>query len=222
MDSDPPDVMQELSGQLVALAKAAHPTLLIGCRAIQPGDEHALSPEEAAALGGAVSSVRRASGAARIVARGLLSRLCAQDFSLPRTASGAPRWPCGFVGSMTHDSRVAVVAVAPAAELASIGVDVEPACPLPYELLELVAKPSEVGQLHGDPTAARLLFCIKEAAYKASYPLDRVFLEHHDVEVRLLPRQQSSVARTSTGRVLYVHTRCRPRLLALAVVPRET
>jgi 4'-phosphopantetheinyl transferase EntD len=43
-----------------------------------------------------------------------------------------------------------------------------------------------------------LLFAIKEAVYKAAYPLDRAFLEHHDVEVDLAAR----TAETRHGRMV--------------------
>ena len=53
----------------------ALPGLLIGHRVISPGDEHALLDEEAASIASPVIAVRRASGAARIVARQLLAQL---------------------------------------------------------------------------------------------------------------------------------------------------
>jgi 4'-phosphopantetheinyl transferase EntD len=55
---------------------------------------------------------------------------------------------------------------------------------------------------------------VKEAVYKATHPIDGVFLEHHDVEVCLT----SSVALTSSGRSLRIHTISQPRLVALALL----
>jgi 4'-phosphopantetheinyl transferase EntD len=200
---------------LAALAARAHPGLRAGCRAIRTGDEEALSAAEAAPLAGAVDSVRRASGAARIVARRLLRDLGAPaPVELPRLASGAPSWPPGFVGSLAHDEAVAVAAVARSGAFPGIGIDVEPALPLPAELLDLVATPAERGDLAGDLIEARLLFCAKEAVYKATNPLDGAFLEHRDVEVRLA----SGTASTRTGRSLRLFLSRSPRLLALAVL----
>ena len=65
----------ELAARLTELAREAHPALLTGCRAITPGDEFALTKFEAASFSKSVTSVRRASGAARIAARALLSQL---------------------------------------------------------------------------------------------------------------------------------------------------
>jgi 4'-phosphopantetheinyl transferase EntD len=57
-------------------------------------------------------------------------------------------------------------------------------------------------------------FCVKEAAYKATHPIDGVFLEHRDVEVCLA----SSVALTISGRNLRIQTIAKPRLVALALL----
>ena len=69
-------------------------------------------PAEADAFAASVVKVRRASGSARIVARQLLAQLGHGQCAVPKSASGAPTWPADVVGSMAHDSRVAVAAVA--------------------------------------------------------------------------------------------------------------
>lgn len=204
-----------LAARLAALAAAAHPALRTGCRAIAEGDEFALTATELATMGRAVAAVRRASGAARIVARDLLARLGGPlSAELPRAPSGAPRWPEGYAGSLAHDAVVAVAVVTPAGALHGVGVDVEPALPLEAAILPLIATRDELRQLGGDLVAARLLFCMKEAVYKATYPVDGVFLDHRDVEVCLA----SSTAHTHTGHTLRLYAATRPRLLALAVL----
>ena len=166
----------------------------------------------------AVTAVRRASGAARIVAKALLAELGAPpEVELPRSASRAPPWPPGFVGSLAHDREFAVAAVAPPASILGVGIDVEPRLPLPEELLDMIATPGEREQLKGDLISARLLFCIKEAVFKATNPVDGVFLEHPDVEVSLT----SSVALTSSGHRLRLYTMMRPRLIALALLTSQ-
>jgi 4'-phosphopantetheinyl transferase EntD len=208
-------VSSGLSDRLSILAVEAHPLLRAACREITVGDEFALAPTEHRPMECSVASVRRASGAARIIARTLLATLGASPaVELPRSASGAPRWPPGFVGSLAHDDEFAVAAVAPSRSIRGLGIDIEPPLPLPEDLLDMIAMPSEREQLKGDLVSARLLFCIKEAAYKATHPIDGVFLEHHDVEVSLA----SSAAVTSTGHSLQVYTIARPRLIALALL----
>src|SRR5246127_1168080 len=101
--------------------------IIVGNRLISEGDECALLPEEAPAFASSVVKVRRASGAARIVARQLLKRLGHPECALPRTSGGAPACPPGVVGSLARDSRVAVAAVGMGRDVGAIGIDVEPA-----------------------------------------------------------------------------------------------
>src|SRR2546423_8888955 len=88
----------------------ALPGMLIRHRLISPGDEHALLDQEAASIVTSVADMRRASGAARIVARQLLAQLGYPNVAVPRGTSGEPIWPAGVTGSLAHDDRVAVAA----------------------------------------------------------------------------------------------------------------
>ena len=161
------------------------PGILVDHRLIADGDELALLPEEMDAFAGSVLKVRRASGAARIVARTLLSRFGQAPRAIPKSTAGMPVWPDGIVGSLAHDSKVAIAAMAAQREFQSVGIDIEPAEPLAPDLLDIVATAKERDRIADDPCRGRLLFSIKEAIYKAVYPLDGMFLDHHDVEVSL-------------------------------------
>lgn len=195
------------------LAALAPPGLLIGHRLISPGDEEALLDEEAASIASPVIAVRRASGAARIVARQLLAQLGHAGAPLPKGASGAPIWPAGVAGSLAHDDRIAVAAVGRRLDVGSVGIDSEPAVSLPPDMLELVATPQELRKIADDPLRGRLLFAAKEAVYKAVYPLDRVFLEFHDIEVDLAGHK----AVTRSGRVIALRYCVSPHVVVLAL-----
>jgi 4'-phosphopantetheinyl transferase EntD len=198
-----------------ALDAIAVPGVIIGHRLISPGDEHALLPEEASAFAASVASVRRASGAARIVARHLLTRLGYPKCPVPRAASGAPVWPAGVIGSLAHDAQVAVATVGMSRDIGALGIDVEPAERLPSELLDLVATPQEQLRIEEDPFRGRLLFAAKEAVYKAVYPLDRAFLDHHDVQIDFAERK----ACVCNGRVLDIRFSIAAHLVVLAFLP---
>jgi 4'-phosphopantetheinyl transferase EntD len=199
-----------------AIDTLSFPGVKLGHRLISPGDEDALLTEEAAAFAGSVVKVRRASGAARIVARQLLRQFGHPPCALPKGAAGAPVWPAGIIGSMAHDSRIAVAAVGMRADVGALGVDIEPAEPLPSELLDLVATPQEQLKLAHDAYRGRLLFVAKEAVYKAVYPLDRMFLEHHDVEINLAERK--AIVRNARVVELRFSTSAH-HLVALAFLP---
>jgi 4'-phosphopantetheinyl transferase EntD len=191
------------------------PGIMIGHRLISPGDEHALAPDEVRSISSSVIERRRASGAARIVARELLGRLGQVDCPLPRAPSGAPTWPAGVIGSLAHDHRVAVAAIGRSREVGALGIDVEPAEALPADLLDIVATPHERLKIGDDPFTGRLLFAAKEAVYKAVYPLDRMFLDHHDVQVDF----SSLRGVVRNGRVVELRYCISTHLIVLAFLP---
>jgi 4'-phosphopantetheinyl transferase EntD len=207
----PGSVDPALARDIEALAV---PGLLIGHRVISPGDENALLDEEAASIASPVIAVRRASGAARIVARDLLARLGYARVAIPKGASGEPIWPAGLTGSIAHDDRIAVAAVGLQGDIRAVGIDVEPAEPLPPEMLELIATPQELREISDDPLQGRLLFAAKEAVYKAVYPLDRVFLEFRDIEADLVRR----TATTRTGRAVALRTCVSSHVVVVALL----
>lgn len=190
------------------------PGVLVGHRLITAGDEQALLPEEQHSITATTMGVRRASGAARLVARALLARLGFPGCALPRTASGAPGWPAEVTGSLAHDARVAVAAVAMRRDVRALGIDVEPAELLPPDLLDIVATDEERRRLGEDPYRGRLLFAAKEATYKAVYPLDQQFLDFPDIAVDLAGRK----ALVRNGRVIDLHFCCATHLVVLALV----
>jgi 4'-phosphopantetheinyl transferase EntD len=195
-----------------ALKSLAVPGVCIGHRVIQPGDEKVLLETEAKTVTSPVPEKRRASGAARIVGRQLLKELGVPEQAIPKRASGAPLWPDGITGSFAHDSVVAVAAAGLIRDVAALGVDVEPATPLPADMLDLVTLPNERIGIDGDPLRGRVLFAVKEAVYKAVQPFDGIFLDYHDIEVDLSARK----ADTRTGHMLDVRYCVSTHVVAVA------
>src|SRR5262249_30066623 len=171
-----------------ALDAVSVPGLLMGHRVISPGDEGALRDAEASSISSSIANVRRASGAARMVARCLLAQLGYPEAQVPKGAGGAPVWPVGVVGSLAHDDEIAVAAVGLRRDLASVGIDVESAGALPSDMVTLVATQNERRMIEDDLVKAKLLFAVKEAVYKAVHPLDRLFMEFGDSDVILAAR----------------------------------
>ena len=183
-----------------ALESIAPPGVLVGHRLISPGDGLALLKVEAATISSSLPEVWRASGAARVVARDLMAQLGHPPLPILKGEGGMPIWPIGVVGSLAHDDRVAVAAVTNQRDASAFGIDVEPAEPLPPDVLEVIATPRELSQIAGHPLGGRLLFAAKEAVYKAVYPQDRAFLEFRDIEIDFADR----TAMTSTGRLVTI------------------
>jgi 4'-phosphopantetheinyl transferase EntD len=202
------------SATQLSIDDLATPGIVVGHRLISDGDECALLPEEAHAFANSVVKRRRAGGAARIVARDLLAQLgCSYLTALPKSTSGAPIWPQGIVGSLAHDSRFAIAAVGRRHDVAALGIDIEPAEELPFEL-DLIATPGERLRISPYRHIGRLLFTAKEAVYKAVHPLDNIFLEHHDVEIDFDARK----ATVRGGRVLDLRFYISTSLVTMAFI----
>ena len=133
--------------------------------------------------------------------------------AIGRGPAGDPLWPAGFAGSLAHDDEMAVAAIARKADIPSLGIDVEPAEPLPDEIAALAVMPGDV--LAGvDPRlATRLLFSAKEAVYKAAYPLDRVVLGYEHIGIDLARGK----AMTASARRMRISFCLLPRIVVLAI-----
>ncbi|MEO7386307.1 MAG: 4'-phosphopantetheinyl transferase superfamily protein [Gammaproteobacteria bacterium] len=126
--------------------------------------------------------------AGRLHARQALVQLGQRSPVITADPGRAPRWPAGFVGSISHAGELVVAVAAPVGLLQSVGVDVEPATLLDAELVNRVCRPEEIARF--DPSAtpsreAKLIFSAKESVYKCVAPLLGIFLEFEDVEILL-------------------------------------
>lgn len=152
-----------------------------------------LFPEEEAAIARAVDKRRREFTTVRRCAREAFALLGVPAAPLLPGERGAPAWPDGLVGSMTHCAGYRAAAVAPAARIRTLGIDAEEAAPLPGGVLGSVSSPGEhtaLAELAADVPEVpwdRLLFSAKEAVYKAWFPLTRRWLGFEDAEVRFDP-----------------------------------
>lgn len=154
-------------------------------------DESLLAPVELAVMGAMVESRRREFTAARNAARRALARLGFADVALPRVTGGRDvHWPEGSVGSISHTRDLRAVACARATDVACVGIDVEEAGPLGAEIIDAVCRPEELAALAtvSPPSPSdwpRVVFAMKEAAYKALFPLTRQMLMFHDMRIKV-------------------------------------
>ncbi|GGC17822.1 4'-phosphopantetheinyl transferase family protein [Cellulomonas carbonis] len=113
-----------------------------------------------------------------------------------------PIWPFGVVGSITHCCGLTAASVAWRDAISGLGIDAEPAEPLPEGLHELVASRDEwtsyFSQLGAHPRTERLLFSAKESVFKALFPLYGEWLEFEDVTVFIARRTFTATARLSS------------------------
>jgi 4'-phosphopantetheinyl transferase EntD len=149
-----------------------------------------LFPEEAATVARAVDKRRREFATGRRCARLSLAALGCTAAPLLPGPSGAPAWPAGVVGAISHCDGYRVAAVAHERDLAGLGIDAEPVGPLPDGVLDAVSLPEERADLARLTSTApeipwdRLLFSAKEAVYKVWFPLTRKPLGFEDARLR--------------------------------------
>lgn len=159
----------------------------------QDGFEDGLYPEERQLVSGAVDRRRAEFATVRHCARLALAELGRPPAPILSGTRGAPQWPAGVVGSMTHCDGYRAAVLAEQARAVSIGVDAEPDGPLPDGVLRLVARPEELGRLDelaaGQPDRHwdRLLFTMKESVYKAWFPLTGRWLDFQQASIRIDP-----------------------------------
>lgn len=156
------------------------------------GDTGALLGAERAAITGAVPARQREFAAGRMAARMAMG----QQMVLPMGSDRAPLWPDGWSGSITHAGPWAVAAAMRGQGM--VGLDMEPDEDLPEEILDTVLTPIERAALR-DLRQARLIFAIKEAAYKAQYPRSRQIFGFEVFEVRLSGDGFEAVFQQSIG-----------------------
>lgn len=136
------------------------------------------SPVQRGGVVAAATLQMRQHQAGRVAARRALSRLGVPEGSpLARAPGGAPVWPPGAVGSISHTKSVAVAISAWASDVKTLGVDIEAEAPLDREVLEIISSPSQLSHIDdlrraaGSPQPLHLIvFSAKEAAYKALSP----------------------------------------------------
>jgi 4'-phosphopantetheinyl transferase EntD len=150
-----------------------------------------LFPDEAAAVARAVDRRRREFATGRSLAREALAGLGVGPASVPPGERGAPRWPPGVVGSITHCAGYRAAAVARAGRVRAIGIDAEPDGPLPDGVLDRISLPGERAMLRDltvpGPRWDLLLFSAKESVYKAWFPLTGRWLGFEDAELTIHP-----------------------------------
>ncbi|WP_307805789.1 4'-phosphopantetheinyl transferase family protein [Streptomyces chrestomyceticus] len=176
----------------------------------------ALHPEELAHLRHAVAKRRREFALTRACARRALHALGAPPAPVLPGPHGAPQWPAGIVGSMTHRQGYCAAALAHSTDLRSLGIDAEPDEPLSPAVLDTFALPKERDSLRPCPHHSgvhhdRLLFSAKESVYKAWFPLTHRPLRPQHLQIRLhCPSAQATASTDVPARTGTFHARVLP------------
>lgn len=173
-----------------------------------------LFPEEEVHVARSVDKRRREFTAVRACARRAMAGLGLPPVPVLPGRRGAPGWPPGIVGSMTHCAGYRAAVLARAEDFRGLGVDAEPNAPLPPDVLDVVSLPAERGRLNGPAAQAwtatadggvhgdRLLFSAKESVFKAWYPLTGIELGFEEADLRFQRAADGTPEGTFEARLL--------------------
>lgn len=189
---------------------------------------HSPFPDEEQLVARARADRRRQFLTGRSLARDALAALGHPPTAIGRDVRGAPLWPQGVVGSVTHTDRYAAVTLADHRTCSALGIDAEPLAPLPDDARDVVATPEEVRELTAvaGEHAGLLAFVAKEAVFKAWWPREQTELDFLEVVLasETEPAHQGTLrAEIATPRLQWqVRWRiAQDHLLAAVVVPAQ-
>ncbi|MDT5013894.1 MAG: hypothetical protein QOD39_54 [Mycobacterium sp.] len=143
-------------------------------------------PEEEPLIAKSVAKRRNEFITVRYCARQALAELGVAPVPILKGEKGEPCWPDGVVGSLTHCQGFRGAAVGRHDGVRSVGIDAEPHDVLPKGVLDSISLPAERIELLALPSGLywdRILFCAKEATYKAWFPLTRRWLGFEDAHI---------------------------------------
>ena len=149
-------------------------------------DAQALSPQAFVQAGiSAPAHIQRAVAkrqteflAGRLCARSALQAQAPDQTAPGQDAEGAPQWPAGLCGSITHSNGLAAAAVASRQDFLGLGLDAEVLMSntRAQRLAAQILCPDELQRMACLPASEHawlvsLTFCSKESLFKALYPL---------------------------------------------------
>jgi 4'-phosphopantetheinyl transferase EntD len=149
----------------------------------------AAMPDEEPLIARSVAKRRNEFITVRHCARIALGQLGLPPVPILKGDKGEPCWPDGVVGSLTHCAGYRGAVVARSAIVRSVGVDAEPHDVLPDGVLDAISLEAERREIEAMAALSpgihwdRILFCAKEATYKAWFPLTKRWLGFEDAHI---------------------------------------
>ncbi|MCW2689753.1 MAG: phosphopantetheinyl transferase component of siderophore synthetase [Mycobacterium sp.] len=145
-------------------------------------------PDEEPLIARSVAKRRNEFITVRYCAREALRELGIGPVPILKGEKGEPCWPDGVVGSLTHCQGYRGAVVGCSGQVRSVGIDAEPHDVLPHGVLDAISVPAERNEIAAIETAAplhwdRILFCAKEATYKAWFPVTKRWLGFEDAHI---------------------------------------
>ncbi len=135
--------------------------------------------------------------AGRVAARAALERIGVGAVEIGAVGH-QPAWPAGVVGSIAHTRSLAVAVAGMESACRGLGVDIERETAVSAAVATRLFAESEQAWLPA-PEWRTMLFCAKEAVYKAVNPIVGEFLGFRDVELAIDAERQEFRAECREG-----------------------
>ncbi|MCV7278517.1 4'-phosphopantetheinyl transferase [Mycolicibacterium flavescens] len=175
-----------IAAPLLSGVLPAAPSALAAAEVYRDPPDLAPLPEEEPLIARSVAKRRNEFVTVRYCAREALGELGVAPVPILKGEKGEPCWPDGVVGSLTHCEGYRGAVVGRSTQVRSVGIDAEPHGVLPDGVLDAISLPAERTELQQLPAGLhwdRILFCAKEATYKAWFPLTRRWLGFEDAHI---------------------------------------
>ena len=145
-------------------------------------------PEELALVASAGAKRRQQFLAGRVCAHAAMAQLGCESGPLLRSDNGAPAWPPGVAGSISHSGKHCLAAVAWLWDIQQLGIDIEDATRVKLAMQKWILTPDELDALQPLPVARQvrrlaLAFSAKESAFKALSPLAGVAMHMQTMSI---------------------------------------
>lgn len=178
-----------------------------------------LCPEEQAMVAQAVESRRFEFSSARSLAHQILNALGREKTPLLAHKDRSPAWPKGVLGSLSHSRKHCAALIADKHPLLlGLGVDIEDQRLMKPNLFEEILTSAELDQMKAalpeDQHATHVLaiFGIKEAVFKAMWPLINHGLGFHAMEVDALTNPSQPKVKPLAGLQQRLPLGCLPQV----------
>jgi len=168
--------MSDMPAECAVIANLFPGSVHLACMRVQDAPQD-ICDGERPCIERAVEKRRREFSAGRCCARQALRQLGCTDAPIVRDEHGAPLWPQGVAGSITHTVTYAAAAVAESARMRGVGIDMETVSRVSSVIAGKILTRAEQAylQCRPDPQERQrllaLIFSAKEAAYKCLHPL---------------------------------------------------
>lgn len=188
--TSPPNNATARSGRPTEVTAAVSHLLPLGCAAqacdSTIADISRLCPSEYQVVRQCIPSRQADFAAGRTAARAALHKLGLPSTEIMADKTGAPMWPKGVVGSISHTDELAIAVVGLCGFVNALGVDIEIKGSVDEDVLTIIATEEEQCWLQNQPIDKQalwrtVLFSAKESFYKMQHPFTRQWLDFRDV-----------------------------------------